>query len=382
MDGAERLVRGCQVTLRIPGAAPEHRACPARAARHEVAFATARTRHLERKLVRRWRAILPDVGAVRIAIAAHERPEPAALDREHPAVGRAAGRARLARAGHRREVGLLAGKRPRLLVLGVQRAGEEPSVSAEPDHHRVTQRADLVGRLGREVLPAELLALLVHERPERCVELPEEGHPGALPPRDLVELFLHASREREVHVAPEVLDEKVGHDLGDGLGVEPALPDRDVAAVDDRRERRRIGGGTAHPELFERLHERRLGEARRRLREVLRGRDLRNGCRVALGQRGKRPLGFLVALVAALRVHPAEAVEEGAGRRCAQVVSAVREVDRGCLQLLLGHLARQRALPDQAVQARLVTAQRARERLRVARERRGPDRLVGLLGVA
>ena len=45
--------------------------------------------------------------------------------------------------------------------------------------------------------------------------------------------------------------------------------DRDVAAIDDRRDRRRVRRRTADAVLLERLDERRLGEARRRLREVL-----------------------------------------------------------------------------------------------------------------
>src|SRR5664280_3622105 len=115
---------------------------------------------------------------------------------------------------------------------------------------------------------------------------------------------------------------------------------------------------------------------------MLGGRDLRDGRGVALGQRRKRPLGFLLALVAALRVYPAEAVEERARRRRPEVVPGVREVDGRRLELLLGHLARQGALPDQSVEACLVAPERPLERLRLPRERRGPDRLVGLLGVA
>ncbi len=229
VDRAQRLARGREVALRVARAAPEDRAGPAGATRHEVALGAARACHRERELLGRRRAVLLDVGAVRVAVAADERPEPAPLGRQHAPVRLAAGRTGLAHAGERRELRLLAGDRPRLLVLGVQRAGEEPPVAAEPDHHRVAQGADLVGRLGGEVAAPELLPLLVDERPKRRVERPQERHPGALAAGDLVELLLHPGREREVHVVPEVLDQQVGHDLGDRLRVEPPFADRDVA---------------------------------------------------------------------------------------------------------------------------------------------------------
>ena len=135
-------------------------------------------------------------------------------------------------------------------------------------------RADLVGLLGREVAALELLALLVDAVAERPVERPQQRHPGALAAGDLVELLLHPGRELEVDVVAEVLDEQVGHDPGDRLGLQAALLDPDVAAVDDRRDRRGVGRRPADAVLLERLDQRRLGEARRRLGEVLGRRDV------------------------------------------------------------------------------------------------------------
>src|SRR5450759_3733387 len=242
MDGTQRLVRGREVAFRVARAAPEDRAGPPGAAGHEMALSAARARYLERELVRWRRAVLLDVGAVRVAVAANERPEPAALDHEHAPVRLAARGAQLAGAGEPREIRLFARERSRLFVLRIERAGEEPSVAAQPDHHGVSLRADLVGRLGGEVLPTEFLPLLVHQRSQRRVKLPEERYPGTLSPGDLIELFLHPGREREVHVAPAMLHEEVGDDLRNRLRVKPALPDRDVAPVHDRREGRRVGG--------------------------------------------------------------------------------------------------------------------------------------------
>ena len=123
--------------------------------------------------------------------------------------------------------------------------------------------------LGREVRAPELLALLVDERLERPVELAQQRHPRALAAGDLVEVLLHPGRELEVDVVAEVLHEQVGDDLADRLGVQAALLDAHVAAIDDRRDRRRVRRRPADAVLLERLDQRRLGEARRRLGEVL-----------------------------------------------------------------------------------------------------------------
>src|SRR6185436_3744935 len=118
---------------------------------------------------------------VRVARAAEERAEPAVLADERAL---AALRADLATALLGR--GLLARQRPGLLVLGIHRAGQEPAVATEPDDHRVAFRADLVGRLGREVAALELAPLLVDAIAQRAVERSQERHPLALAAGDLV----------------------------------------------------------------------------------------------------------------------------------------------------------------------------------------------------
>src|SRR5450759_2238479 len=95
MDGTQRLVRGREVAFRVARAAPEDRAGPPGAAGHEMALSAARARYLERELVRWRRAVLLDVGAVRVAVAANERSEPTALDHEHAPILLAARGARL-----------------------------------------------------------------------------------------------------------------------------------------------------------------------------------------------------------------------------------------------------------------------------------------------
>ncbi len=186
-------------------------------------------------------------------------------DRRRAAVPSAARLRRAIASGEPR----VAGQRPRLLVLRVERAGEELAVAAEPDHHRVTLGAHLVAWPGREVRPAQLLRLAVDEGPERHVEVAHHGPPRTRAAGDLVEVLLHPRRELEVHEIAEVADEQVGHDLADRLRVEPALLHDHVAAVDDRGDRRRVRRRPADAVLLERLDQARLGVARRRLGEVL-----------------------------------------------------------------------------------------------------------------
>ena len=334
--------------------------------------------HLERQRIGRRRAVLLDVVAVRIARAADERAEPAALADE-----RALAALRADLTGPLLGRRLVARQRPALLVLGIQRAGQEPAVPTQPDDHRVALRAHLVGRLGREVAALELAALLVDAVAQRAVEGAQQRHPLALATGDLVELLLHPRGELDVDVVAEVLDEQVGHDLGDELGMEPAVLDPDVAAVGDRRDRRRVRRRAADPVLLERLDQRGLRIARRRLGEVL-GRGHLGHARPIAFDQGRQATGRLVVLghvvVAALGVDPGEAVEQDPGRRRAQLVRTVGQVDRRGLELLGRHLRGERALPDQPVQAQLLRRQRARDRIRVAPEARRADRLVGFLG--
>src|SRR6185312_1864850 len=172
MERPDRLeVRGV-VALRVVRAAPEHVAGTPRAAGHEPAVVVLRAGHLEGQLGRRLGPLALDIVAVGVAVAADEWTEPPALADEGP---EAALRTGLARARLLRR--LVARQRPRLLVLGVHRAGQEAPVAPEPDDHGMPERADLVRRFGREVAAPGGLADLVDPLPERWVEGLEQRHP-------------------------------------------------------------------------------------------------------------------------------------------------------------------------------------------------------------
>src|SRR4029079_4351083 len=145
VERSDRLeVRGV-VALWVGPAGPKHVARAPCAPRNETAVVVLGASHLEGQLGRRLGPLALDVVAVGVAVAADEGPEPAALADEG---SEAALRTRLA--GARLGGRLVAGERPRLLVLGVHRAGQEAPVATESDDHRMPERADISRSLSRE----------------------------------------------------------------------------------------------------------------------------------------------------------------------------------------------------------------------------------------
>jgi hypothetical protein len=99
----------------------------------------------------------------------------------------------------------------------------------------------------------------------------EPRHPLLAAAGDLVEVVLHPGRELVVDQVGEVLFEQAHHGervggRDEGLALLPHVP-----AVLDRLHDRRVGRRAADAQLLERLHERGLGVARRRLGGVARG---------------------------------------------------------------------------------------------------------------
>src|SRR5437762_4015190 len=156
--GAQRLARRREFTLGVARTAPEERARPAGAARHQMALVAARAADLEGQRLRRRRTRFVNVRALGISIAADERAEPAALRDEVSAVLRPADRTRLADTRQRRRLGgagsvavgsstrTIDGERSCLLVLRILRAAEKRTVAPQPDDHRMALGANLVAR--------------------------------------------------------------------------------------------------------------------------------------------------------------------------------------------------------------------------------------------
>ena len=130
--------------------------------------------------------------------------------------------------------------------------------------------------------------------------------------------------------------------------------------------------------LLERLHERRFGEARGRLREVLRCVEAEQLQRFARRHLGEWADLFL-RLLGALGVDAKESVEQDAPAVGAEHVLPRVDVHARVLEARRGHLRGDRALPDHRVEAELVRLQEPLHAIGRARHVGRPDRLVGLL---
>ena len=143
------------------------------------------------------------------------------------------------------------------------------------------------------------------------------------------------------------------------------------------------------PSSSSRPDQARFGEAGRRLGHVFVRRNARDRHRLAHGDRRQPALVVRVVAVVAPGVVPAflidaeEAVEgdglTGGAEPGATVVGG--DIHAHPVDLGARHLARERALPDQLVEPRLILLEHGRERLGRAGEIGGADRLVGFLRV-
>src|SRR2546430_1607482 len=375
--GSGQLARS-EGALGVALAAVEHRTAAA-AASDELALATLRAG--DAGLLLR----LLDVLAVRVAGASDERPEAAAPSRERLA----AVRADLALEDLELRLllslewlGVVARAfRERLALLALLEAGArvEAAVPTELDDDRPSAlRADAIGGLLGHVRLLDRLRLLLDELAERSEEVANDRDPLDFAVGDLVEVLLHPRGEARVHDVREVLAQEVGDDEADVLRHERAAFLADVLAIDERRDRRRVRRRPADAVLLERFHERRFGEARWRLREVLRcveAKQLQSLTRLNLGKRGD----LLLGLVARLEVHAQEPIEEHAASARAQQVLACLHVETRALETRRCHLRRDRPLPDDRVELQLVGFEVPLHTVRGPRKIRGPDRLVRLL---
>ena len=155
-----------------------------------------------------------------------------------------------------------------LVVLGADL--HERAEAAHAHAHRLAAhriRAKIAGL--RDFLAAHRGFGVIDQIDERLPELLEQRHPFLLAVRHGVEGVFHLGGEVVVHVGGEVLRQEAADDLADvGRREAPAF-DIDVLAVAQRGDDRGVGRRPADAVFFQRLDQRGLREARRRLGEVL-----------------------------------------------------------------------------------------------------------------
>ena len=212
--------------------------------------------------------------------------------------------------------------------------------------------------------------------------------------RDLVEVVVDRGGEVVVDQRVEVFFEQSDHGEGGPGRHERLTPLPHVPAVLDGLDDRRPRGGTTDAQLFEPLHERCLGVAGGRRRAVAVRFDRRDRYLIALGQRRKQrfALGLVVAgLLFGDDVHGAVSGKRDRGARRRELavgeftgvaIGGVRsqthaDGDTGGI----GHLRRERSLPDHAVQGEFLAVEFRPQALRRAERCGRADRLMRFLSV-
>ena len=214
-----------------------------------------------------------------------------------------------------------------LRIVGIADLGDR----AETSDFDVNRLAAL--RIGSEQMGLTASDRLAFERPihrrmELFVELTDHIDPTFIPFGNFVELLFDHRRKIIVHHIGKLLVEIIGHQHADigrrklvflfpymlaelfadnlpffefQLDIPPfaalAVLFNHIAARDDRRNRRRIGGRAADPQLFKPFDQRRLAVTRRTLRETLQRRNAFRLRPIPLFQRGQQRLFALLRLV-------------------------------------------------------------------------------------
>ena len=203
-------------------------------------------------------------------------------------------------------------------------------------------------------------------------------------PRDLtlfdgVQLLFHAGGELCIHDVGEFILHELGHDAAERRDAqELALLDH-VLAVENGRNGRRVGRGTADAVLFERADERRVGVARGRLREVLLLVEALQCKVLPLGERRQGRDLLLLFVVVRFLVHGGVAGEFQAACAGAELVRTGDDLDRNAVVHGVRHLACDKAAPNEPVKAVLLAREVALQSLGREVHVRGADRLVRVL---
>ena len=361
-----------------------------------IADRTRQAQELQRPFqVELARQVLGDRGALGILAFAEldVRPEPPRLaldlqpgDRILAQDLRPAVLARLG-AGLREAAGVFA-----LRIVGAGDERAEPAAAqrelaclalgAEPGIAAVRLVGEQIGREELVELRGDGGGLLLHHLAGARLEVAPEGFQHRLPLRaaagHVVQLFLQLSGIVEADVLFEEALEERGDESATLFSEEAVLLDAHVIAVLQRLDDRGIGRRATDAEFLHPLDQRRFGEARRWLGEMLFGGDVLLRRRIAVAQARQAARFLVLAVVLPFLVQREEAGEEHdlAGRAQHVATRAVRHLDRGALHACRRHLAGERALPNEVVQARVIAATDA-----ILAEIGRADRLVRFLRV-
>ena len=214
---------------------------------------------------------------------------------------------------------------------------------------------------------------------EGDVELADQILPFHLTGLHVVQLLLHAGGELHVHDVREALAHQVVDHAAQRRETQVLALLDDILAVENGGDGGRIGGGAADAVFLHSADEGGVRIARRRLGEVLEGCKAGGRDLLALGQRRKGRFLLLLVVVAALLVDGGVAGEFQVAGGTAQGVVAGGDLHGDAVVDGVGHLAGQKAAPDQAVEPVLLLRQVGLHPLRRQGRVGGADGFVGVL---
>ncbi len=269
------------------------------------------------------------------------------------------------------------------LAVRVAGAGVELAEAAPLDDHGLAAlRAGGVGLLLQRFLHLEAVGLgRLQVTGEGPVEILEGPDPLQLALLDLVQLALHVGGELDLENVGELLGKYLVDHHPQLGGLQRAALLGGVLPVDDGADDDGVGRGPADAGGLQGLDQAGLVEPRRRLGEMLLGQQLQQFQGLArLQLRQVLGLGVLVAVVLLHPVGRQEPVEGQPGAAGPEQEAPGPDVGRPHRVDGRGHLAGQKAAPDQAVELELVRGQEPPDALRRPVCGGGPDGLVTLLG--
>ena len=269
-----------------------------------------------------------------------------------------------------------------VFTLRIARAGQEFAEAAVfDDHSTAAELADLIGFLigDLDALFVQIDLRLLQLRGKVRIKLPQDLPVIHLAGFHLVQLGLHGGGELDIHDILKFVDHQIGDGFAQIGGPQgPALLGH-IFPVQNDGNGGRIGGGASHALFLHGLDQGSLGVAGGGLGKMLLRIYRAVFRRVAGLQAGQRRSVALLLLVGALLIQGQKAREGHALAGGPEQIAAAADVCRDGIQNGVAHLAGDKALPDQLIQAVLIRRQAPADALRLQAGIGGTDGLMGVL---
>ena len=199
--------------------------------------------------------------------------------------------------------------------------------------------------------------------------------------RDFVQLTFEGGGEVEFDIFREEIFKECGDHPAFVAGLEAVLLHQYVVAIAEHLKRGGVGRWATNSQFFHALDQRRFGETRRRLCEVLVGVCFLDGCGGAICDFRKAVFAFTVIIIAAFLIQRKKAIkhQDGTGGPHAELFIRGGNVDCCALETCTFHLAGNGPTPDELIELEHIFIDR--HVLGQAREAGWSDGFVCFLGI-